>query len=144
MNMRMSTNREHRGSNPTSETLRGGRDDDRFSVEISGIKLKHDHYRRIRGGTAALIELRCAKCTHALLLYQKDGEGSLLRCYLNRILAPIELERLQRDPAIRKPGDMPPLICPSCAAPVGFPMRHHDQRLAFRLLRGSFQKRVVR
>lgn len=104
-------------------------------------ELKNDKYRRIRGGSARLLSLFCAKCEAWLMLYQKDGDGALLRCYLNRIFDPPKLEKLQHDASIREPRDLPLLKCPTCQTVIGFPARHHDGRLAFRLAEGAVQKR---
>lgn len=71
-------------------------------------------------------------------MYQKDGPGQLLRCYLNRIFAPPALERLQHNPVITEPNSMPNLACPNCKALIGTPMRHFDERLAFRLRKGAY------
>ena len=85
----------------------------------------------------------CAVCNTKVLTYQKDGPGQLLRCYLNRIFAPPALERLQHDPAITEPRHMPNLICPkSRQALIGTPMRHFDERLAFRLRKGAYYSKA--
>ena len=46
--------------------------------------MKKDKYLRVRGGTARMLDIHCAKCGAWILKYQKDGVGQLLRCYLNR------------------------------------------------------------
>lgn len=103
--------------------------------------MKKDKYLRVRGGRAKMYDIHCSNCNVWLLKYQKDGVGNLLRCYLNRIFAPPELESLQRDPTIKEPKNMPNLICPSCKKVIGTPMRHVDGRLAFRLIKGKYSKR---
>ena len=105
------------------------------------VKMKRDHFRGARGGKAVMLDVFCSKCNTKVLWYQKDGVGNLLRCYLNRIYAPPELERLQNDPAIREPRDIPNLTCPSCNTVLGTPMRHSDGRLAFRLRPGFVYKK---
>lgn len=55
------------------------------------MKLKNDHYRTVRGGKSKVLNISCAKCSSVILQYQKDGDGSLHRCYLNRILSPQNL-----------------------------------------------------
>jgi hypothetical protein len=104
-------------------------------------QLKRDRYRNARGGRAAFMRIFCSGCGSWLMLYQKDGIGQLLRCYLNRIFAPPNLEALQREISIREPRDLEALMCPKCKALIGTPMRHEDGRLAFRLLRGTFTKK---
>ena len=113
-----------------------------WTQDTSKIHLKNDRYRRARGGKAVFLTLFCAGCQSPLLLYQKDGSGTLQRCYLNRIFAPANLESLQHDLDIRNPQDMEPLKCRVCKAVVGLPMCHTDGRLAFRLNRGAFIRKV--
>lgn len=104
--------------------------------------LKNDEYRKARGGKAFLIELSCANCNAHVLTYQKDGDGQLKRCYLNRIMEPDALEKLQYSAA--EPSDVEPLKCPSCEVVIGAPIRHHDGRIAFRLRRGFFAKKRIK
>lgn len=102
--------------------------------------MKTDKYLRKRGGTAQMIYVVCAKCGEKILYYQKDRFGWLKRCYLNRIFAPSNLEKLQHDKDIKTPNDLPNLTC-SCGNLIGTPMMHKDKRLAFRLERGSFTRK---
>jgi hypothetical protein len=104
------------------------------------VKMKRDKFRSARGGKAVMLDIYCSNCDTKVLWYQKDGDGSLRRCYLNRIFAPPELEQLQRDPSIQEPKDLPNLVCPSCHIVLGTPMRYSDGRLAYRLRPGSFYK----
>ena len=103
------------------------------------IKFKKDHYRRVRGGSTQLFDIICSKCGNRVILYQKDGPGQLLRCYINRIFAPEELAQLQYNTSLDT-NLMPNLVC-ECGNHIGSPMMHKDGRLAFRLVRGSFKRR---
>ena len=103
-------------------------------------ELKNDKYRRARGGKAVFIDILCAKCNGLVMVYQKDGEGKLKRCYLNRIFFPLELERLQYSPAVKTTKDFSALFCKTCKQLIGSPMLHHEGRLAFRLFPGSYFK----
>ena len=105
------------------------------------IKKKNDRYRKARGGKATMLDILCVGCGAEVLLYQKDGDGNLHRCYLNRIFGPAKYEALQHAMKIIEPKDMPNLICEKCSAVIGSPMRHLDGRLAFRLRHGFFSKR---
>jgi len=107
------------------------------------MQLKNDVYRKARGGKAFFMRLFCAKCTAEVFLYQKDGDGQLKRCYLNRIFEPPELERLQHDIRLRDPEHIPALTCRTCKTVLGMPIRHHDGRIAFRLRQGFFTKKRV-
>lgn len=108
---------------------------------MNEFKIKKDKYLVKRGGTAHIIQVICAKCEAVLLLYQKDGPGWLKRCYLNRILEPKKFSQLQYDGKLNEPKDLPNLIC-ECDNLIGVPMKHKDNRLAFRLERGSFKRKT--
>src|SRR5262245_16149273 len=96
----------HRGERRTSEA--GPATDKTLSwlPKARRLKLKNDRFRKIRGGSAVLLLLSCSRCAAKLMLYQKDGDGSLRRCYLNRIFAPPDLEALQHDPSIADPKQL--------------------------------------
>jgi hypothetical protein len=102
------------------------------------MNFRRDSFRQKRGGTSKLLIVSCTACKAAVLSYQKDGIGDLLRCYLNRIAAPPALAALQH--SAQKKSDLTPLICPECKAVMGVPMLHSDGRLAFRLVPGSFSR----
>jgi len=104
------------------------------------MNMKIDKYLKKRGGTAHMIYVVCAKCNQKVLYYQKDGPGWLKRCYLNRIFAPSDLELLQYDKKIKKPQNLPDLIC-SCGTIIGKPIIHKDGRLAYKLERKSFLRK---
>jgi hypothetical protein len=101
-------------------------------------KMKNDKYRRARGGKAFMIHLIC-KCGAEVLYYQKDGDGRLKRCYLNRIFAPAHLEQLQH--GSQAVADVPALTCPGCKIVLGTPIVHHDGRTALRLRPGFYTVR---
>lgn len=103
--------------------------------------LKNDRYAKARGGNSHFLDLHCGRCRQHIALYQKDGEGGLLRLYLDRIFAPPSLQALQ---AKSSKKDLPVLKCsnPRCNAIIGVPMVYEKEgRLAFRLLRGSIVKK---
>lgn len=106
--------------------------------------MKKDKYLRARGGKMKILNIHCTHCGTWVLKYQKDGPGQLLRCYLNRILAPQELEQLQRQPTIKEPRNMSNLICSQCKSIIGTPMRHMDGRLAFHLRKGAYSKKQLK
>lgn len=96
--------------------------------------LKNDRFRKARGGTAQFLDLYCARCGAHLLLYQKDGPGSLHRLYLDRILAPHQLASPAQS-----------LRCAKCAALLGTAtIYQQEDRAAIRLVPGSFAKRRSR
>lgn len=104
--------------------------------------IKKDSYFRSRGSVCTTWRITCAKCGAEMFLYQKDGRGPLKRAYLNRIRAPEHLAKLQdSDAAV---GNLQALKCVVCRLLIGIPMRHWEGRLAFRLIPGSWQKKVLR
>jgi hypothetical protein len=103
-------------------------------------KLKKDRYAKRRGGNSQFLDIYCSKCNQYVALYQKDGPGSLLRMYLDRIFEPNELHELQFKSLNKK--DVPALRCPKCDLLIGMPMVYElEERLAFRLFQGSFVKK---
>ena len=98
-------------------------------------KIKKDKHLEKRGGTAKIIRVVCASCKKTLFYYQKDGPGWLKRCYLNRIMAPEKWEKLQY--SITEEKDLGNLVC-NCGEVLGSPMKHKDDRLAFKLIRRKF------
>lgn len=93
------------------------------------MKIKKDRYRKSRGGSSQVFQLSCSKCGSGLLKYQKDGVGSLIRLYIDRI---VEDSFRQIDTN---------LTCPTCGNLIGIPMVYKaEDRKAYRLVRGSFSK----
>ena len=104
-------------------------------------KLKRDRYAKARGGSSRFLDIGCSACGGHIVLYQKDGPGDLLRMYLDRIFAPYELASLQHARGVKK--DLPVLRCKQCQAIIGMPMVYKpEKRLAFRMVPGSFTKRI--
>ncbi len=102
--------------------------------------LKKDKYVNARGGNSHFLDIFCSKCNQYLALYQKDGQGRLLRMYLDRIFAPPELSLLQSKTSGK--AEMPNLQCSKCGTLIGVPMVYEaERRLAFRLVPGSFAKK---
>lgn len=104
-------------------------------------EVKRDKYRQKRGGKSKFFKLTCSACMTYLLTYQKDGDGGLLRCYLNRIIDPSELEELQR--LHTQKSTLPALRCSKCENLIGVPMEYTDGRLAFRIVPGALSKELM-
>lgn len=94
------------------------------------MKLKKDRYFRDRGKEAKVIKVVCSKCNNQIFIYQKDGQGSLKRCYLNRIISP------KYDSNINV-KDLKNLVC-NCGQIIGSPFIYKDGRIAFHLVKGNF------
>src|SRR6266567_4031153 len=104
-------------------------------------KTKKDRYSRARGGASVHYCLSCAKCGEFLLEYQKDGVGSLLRLYLDRIK---ENKNLESFGEAKDKAALPALKCGKCGLVIGVPMVYApEKRLAFRLVRGTFKKEQI-
>jgi len=100
---------------------------------------KKDRYSKNRGGNSRFLDIFCSACGSHIALYQKDGAGRLLRMYIDRIFAPATLAALRKDGSKK---DLPSLQCQKCHALIGIPMVYESEnRLAFRMVRGSFVKK---
>ncbi len=108
--------------------------------QLNPSKLKKDRYSKTRGGNSHFLDIYCSKCNQHLLLYQKDGHGSLLRLYLDRIFNPEKLALLSNQCSEKK--DIPNLKCENCHSLIAVPMVYvSEQRLAFKLIHGTFVKK---
>ena len=107
--------------------------------ETTQHKFKKDGYVRARGGGSEFFDIYCSLCQAHIALYQKDGSGSLIRMYLDRIFEPESLSKLQDFP---NKHSLQGLKCPDCNTLIGVPMIYKSEnRLAYRLIRGSFSKK---
>lgn len=92
--------------------------------------LKHDVYRKSRGGYSRFLVISCSHCDEALLLYQKDGPGHLKRLYVDRIHAP-------------KIDGTKNLVCKKCKRLIAIPgIYEKENRPVFFLLSYAFTKKV--
>ena len=96
------------------------------------MKIKKDKYLRKRGGTAKIIKISCMQCDSLVFVYQKDGTGSLKRCYLNRIISPEYYSN-------KNINELNNLVC-ACGNVIGSPFKYRDGRLAYHLIRGKFKR----
>lgn len=103
--------------------------------------ITRDKYKSKRGGQSKLLEITCRQCGASILTYQKDGPGSLLRLYLDRIHSPASWVGLQHLPL----GDIPYLKCPGCQEFIGTPYIYaQEKRPAFRLRPDAIIKKTLR
>lgn len=105
------------------------------------VKFKKDRFSTRRGGTSKALDLFCKRCSNLMFIYQKDGPGPLLRCYVDRILYPQQY--IPKN--IRYVRQMPKLTCNDCDALIGTPARykrHGENRLAFNMIKASFKKKI--
>ena len=99
-------------------------------------ELKKDRFTKARGGPSELLVIRCSKCQHPTLLYQKDGSGRLLRMYLDKIHAPDNFADLKH--VATSKSDLKGLHCPNDQELLAVPMVYKpEKRLALRIIRGS-------
>lgn len=100
------------------------------------IKIIYNSYTKSRG-TPQLIKIFCRTCSSYLATYQKDGPGKLLRCYLDRIHLPKELNRRQFETF--KKSEAPKLKCSTCDAVIGIPIIYKkENRPAYRMNKQKF------
>ncbi|SRR5258706_11203309 len=105
--------------------------------EVIKHKFKKDRYANARGGSSEFLNIYCGTCKTHIALYQKDGPGSLLRMYLDRIFEPEDLAGLQESET-----KTPNLSCPSCHTLIAVPMIYKpENRSALRLIKGTFFKK---
>lgn len=105
-------------------------------------RIRRDRFYKTRGGTATLLRIQCSRCASEVCVYQKDGNGQLLRLYWDRVL-------VSRCSAAHEPGatrdDMTPLACNTCGLLIGIPMVYiREDRLAWRLSPGSIRRTRLR
>lgn len=101
-------------------------------------KIKNDSFRKERGGSTEIYKISCSQCNTDLLVYQKDGKGSLHRCYLDRIAWPPTLVLLQQEIDIHK---IPNMNCVNCRKLIATPIIYlPEKRLAYSMIPGSFKK----
>ncbi len=94
------------------------------------MKLKQDKYRKNRGGTSRLLDIKCERAGHHLFYYQKDGPGIIKRLYLDRIY-----------PTAPKSND---LICTKCKEVLGSKIIYKkESRPAYRVFVGAITKKIV-
>lgn len=101
-------------------------------------ELKRDRYSRARGGTSEFLNIYCSSCNSHVALYQKDGPGSLIRMYLDRIFEPEDLASMQN---LNNKKSVPNLTCPSCNTLIAVPIVYKlENRLALHMVKGAFYK----
>ena len=93
-------------------------------------KFKSDRYRRARGGYSRVLEISCSGCDNVICEYQKDGPGPLKRMYLDRVMGALGAGQLE---------------CIGCRTLLGVRYIYEkENRPAFRMIPGSFKKRIVK
>lgn len=103
---------------------------------FSSFKFKKDAYAKRRGAPAMLV-ISCVGCGSYIMSYQKDGPGPLLRCYLDRIHHPEELEKRQHLTFDKKTAEK--LACATCHEVVGTPIVYEkEDRPAYHMRQGFF------
>jgi len=105
-------------------------------------KFERDSAYKKRGGTAEWLLLKCGVCRTEQMFYQKDGQGSLFRLYLDRITSSDGLRPFSRTNI----DNIRALNCFSCEAIIGAPMiyqKDEHPRVAIRLVDSGVIKQVI-
>lgn len=107
--------------------------------------IKSDRYQKERlklGGETKMLDISCAHCQTKLMVYQKDGQGDLKRCYLDRIgwlQDGIGMGEDTQSQITSLQKSM--LCCPGCNDNIGSPMVYEkEHRLSIRMFHGQFSK----
>ena len=103
--------------------------------------IKKDKDFRGKGGVYKILQIICSNCGVEIMLYQKDGRGTIHRAYLNRILAPENLASLQDN--ITSQDQLKAIIC-ECGNMIAKPMKHREGRIAFWLALGAYKKQIYK
>jgi len=105
-------------------------------------QIRKNKFTKARGGTAKFILLSCGACGKNIILYQKDGEGQLVRLYLDKITAPQNLVDIVSN--YNTKSEMSGLFCPICGKLLAVPMVYEkEKRLAFRIIHGQIVKKKM-
>jgi ribosomal protein L44E len=114
----------------------------KIAENLPKFKFKKDSYMKKRGAPALLI-LTCANCQEYLISYQKDGPGPLLRCYLDRILHPEEINQRQKENFDKQSALA--LKCTACQTVIGSPTIYEkEDRPAYHLRQGFFSMAIIK
>jgi len=98
------------------------------------IKIKKDKYRKKRGNFSKIILLKCKQCKNKIGYYQKDGDGWLKRCYLDRLYLLPNLK-----PPEFKTKEF--LLCQKCKNKFAKAIIYEkENRKAFELLKNTLMK----
>lgn len=107
---------------------------------MTKVTFKKDIYKENRGGYSRFLEVLCHHCDNKILVYQKDGPGELKRMYLDRIVYPLDLAKLQTLP-INKISN---LVCAKCKYIIAIPYVYQkEKRNAYRLFAGAVNKNIL-
>ena len=102
-------------------------------------EFKRDKYKDVRGTHSRLLDLYCSLCGNKIAIYQKDGSGSLMRVYLDRILYPKKLTGLESKPL----DQIQTLQCSKCKEDLGVPYIYREEkRKAFKLYQDALIKKI--
>ena len=101
-------------------------------------KIKKDSFRKSRGGSSKMLDIKCAKCGEHIATYQKDGPGPLKRMYMDRIFEPSKYNEYADSATPKK---APAMKCGGCGELVGSPYVYDkEKRPAYRM----FQSAVIK
>lgn len=91
----------------------------------SAFPFVYDSYTSVRG-EPKMFELTCRRCHQWIMDYQKDGPGSLIRCYVDRIYHPAALRRLTftRETI----HNVPAIKCDRCKAILAYPIIYQRKK----------------
>ena len=109
-------------------------------MEFSKNKFKpiNDRYAKNRDGFSNFLYISCTICNNPLMIYQKDGKGSLLRCYADRIVWPQDLVNNQINFTVYNIKNIKSLACDACNTFFAHPTIYKSEsRPAYRIIPGT-------
>lgn len=104
------------------------------------LKPINDKFKTGRGGSSYYLDLSCPVCRTYLGTYQKDGPGSLVRLYVDRLISP----HPEYNREFSRINEMPKLICVNqkCRREIAVPMVYiKENRLAYRIVSSIHKSR---
>lgn len=93
-------------------------------------KFINDRYRKARGGSSRVLDVKCEHCDQHITYYQKDGPGQLKRMYVDRFIDQSPTHKV--------------LACPQCNTELGILFNYKkEKRPAYKLFVGTITKKIV-
>lgn len=103
--------------------------------------INRDRYSERREGKSVIYEISCANCQTPIMLYQKDGKGNLIRCYLDRIYEIKNVEGLDQEDSDPNLSKLRNITCGNCHTLIGTSMIYKpEKRPAFRMRKGTYSR----
>lgn len=110
----------------------------------NSFSIHRDRFSERREGKSFIYEISCANCQTAIMIYQKDGKGDLIRCYLDRIFEIKNVKGLNEyesevDIIL---SELTNITCSNCNALIGTPIIYKpENRPAYQMRKGTYSRK---